>query len=77
MGQGFVGGELLIFDNVTWSIDLGYRYLVVNNYKSNRDSQTTRGMIYKGNSLNNTDGTARSTDLGGYMAGTSLRIYIR
>jgi hypothetical protein len=75
MGQGFVGFEFAFFDNVGMSFDGGYRYLVINNYTSNRSANTVRGRIETGNPIRNVDGTNRVTDLSGPWAAATFRIY--
>jgi hypothetical protein len=76
MGQGGGGVEFSFVDNVSLSFDLGYRYLVVNNYTANRDATTANGPIYKGNAITNVDGSKRTTDLSGPWAAMSFRFYI-
>lgn len=76
MGQGFTGVEFAFFDNVATSFDVGYRYLVVNNYTTNRGFQSPAGNFASGNPLKNFDGSGRYTDLGGLFATINFRIYI-
>jgi hypothetical protein len=76
MGQAITGYEFSIFDTVSLSFDLGYRYLVVNNYTANRDYVAPAGTFTTGNPVKNVDGSARSTDLSGFFAGATFRFYI-
>lgn len=76
MGQAFTGFEFAFFDNVGFSLDVGYRYLRVDNFTSNRNSNTAHGQVYTGNQLKNYDGTNRATDLSGPWASAAFRIYI-
>ncbi|MDZ4678003.1 MAG: hypothetical protein SGI74_10920 [Oligoflexia bacterium] len=75
MGQAFAGIEFSFFDNVSMSLDSGYRYLVVNNYTANRSASTVRGRIESGNQIKNIDGTNRFTDLSGPWAAMTFRFY--
>ncbi len=75
MGQGYAGVEFAFFDSVGFSFDAGYRYLFVDNYKSNRDSVTPTGTYYKGNQIKNYDGTNRATNLSGPWVSGTFRIY--
>ena len=67
MGQGFTGFEFSFFDNVGLSLDIGYRYLVVNNYTSNRNVITPIGTLSTGGAIKNNDGSNRITDLSGFF----------
>jgi hypothetical protein len=75
MGQVFTGFEFSFFDNIGLAFDIGYRYLVVNNYTANRNATTAIGAVTTGGTIKNNDGTNRSTDLSGLIAGIALRIY--
>ncbi|MGE0762722.1 MAG: outer membrane beta-barrel protein [Bdellovibrionales bacterium] len=76
-GQLGLGFETMFVDNTTFSLDFGYRHLVVDNFKHKAANTTiSQGAVAKGDSMLNHDGTARKLDLGGLTAGITFRFYI-
>lgn len=76
MGQGMTGFEFSFFDNVAFSIDLGYRFFTASGFKASRDAITPCGTFYSGNTLRNCDGTDRTLNLSGLFSAANFRIYI-
>lgn len=70
------GFEILFVDNATFSLDFGYRYLVVKNFKHTASGTLPGGSVTKGDAVENADGDPRRIDLGGLSAGLTLRFYI-
>lgn len=74
VGMGF---ETVFSDNVTLSLDAGYRYLQLQNMTHTGPVTTiAQGSVAKGDVLKNPDGTARRLDLGGAFVGLTFRFYI-
>jgi hypothetical protein len=75
MGQGYLGIEFPAFDNVSFSFDVGYRYLVVNNFTASGGYTSPLGTFNQGSPIVNADGSNRSVNLGGVFAAVNLRFY--
>lgn len=75
MGQSYFGIEFPAFDNVSLSLDLGYRYFIASNYTSNRDYTSPLGTFQTGSPIKNADGSARTTDLSGVFMAFNFRFY--
>ena len=74
--EAALGFESLLFDTTTFTFDIGYRSLKFSEIKHNRDAVTLSGSKVKGDSMLNTDGTARAIDLTGYYASLGFRFWI-
>lgn len=72
-GTGF---ETLFTDNVTFSLDVGYRHMVVTKFKHQAAGAIIGGTVAKGDPINNMDGDARTLDLGGAMINASFKFYM-
>ena len=71
------GLETFLLDNVTLSLDAGYRYIQVSELKYSGDVNNIvrpTGAL-KGEAALNTDGSKRELNLGGVFVGASLRFY--
>ena len=73
LGLGF---ETVFVDNATFSLDFGYRHLVVDNFKHKADGTVIGDMVAKGDTVMNHNGSARKLDLGGVSMGAIFRFYI-
>lgn len=74
LGMGF---ETMFVDNATFSLDVGYRHLVVDNFKHKGTGAIIGdSSISKGDPVLNQDGSARKLDLGGLTIGAMFRFYI-
>lgn len=72
-----VGFETIFADNVTMSLELGYRYLQFSNLSHTGTAKTiAQGDVQKGDTLKNADGTSRRIDLGGAFVGLTFRFYL-
>jgi opacity protein-like surface antigen len=72
------GLETTMLDNVTLSLECGYRYVKISELKYTGDVNNIvapSGAAKDATALNN-DGTKRTLDLGGVFAGASLRFYL-
>lgn len=71
------GFETLFADNVTMSLELGYRYMQFQKLAHTGAVKTiAQGNVQKGDTLKNADGTSRRVDLGGIFAGITFRFYM-
>ncbi len=77
LGEVFFGFEWAFFDNVGFSLDAGYRYLINSSYNSNRNTTTVSKTETTGAQIMNADNTARTTSLSGPFAAGTFRIYFR
>lgn len=73
---GGLGFETMFVDNVTFSLDFGYRHLKINNLKYKADVSTFTGSESKGQPVQNHDGSNRQLDLGGLTVNASFKFYI-
>jgi hypothetical protein len=79
--SGFLGMglETLFTDNVTFIIDVGYRYLYAKALKYKADTKNilspTTG-VHKGDPVVNQDGSNRKMNLGGPYGGIAFRFYL-
>jgi hypothetical protein len=73
-----VGFETLFTDNATFSMDLGYRYLIVKSlkYKSDVNNIVSPSGVHAGDPVLNSDGSARKLNLSGVNIGVSFRFYL-
>ena len=72
-----VGFETTFADNVTMSLDTGYRYLQFQNLTHTGAGKTiAQGTVAEGDILKNSDGSARRLDLGGPYVGITFRFYL-
>src|SRR5690606_12823744 len=69
------GFEMSFTHAVTMIFDLGYRYSVARELKYSGSGSTFDGSYNEGEPVLNSDGTARSLDLGGVFTGLSFRFY--
>ncbi len=77
MYQGLIGFEVLMSDNVTFTMDGGYRYLPVRGLKYNTDNNGLDAHSHKaGDTVINDDGTQRLLNLSGGFAAISFRFYL-
>jgi hypothetical protein len=74
--QAGLGFETMFVDNVTFSMDFGYRYLVVKDLKHKHNETTIQGAVTKGDPMINDNGTERAFDLSGFTVGATFRFYI-
>lgn len=74
-GRAYLGAELLLADNVTFSIDFGYRYLMITNLVYANSETTVNGSVDAGQAARNSDNSLRTLDLGGGYGAISLRFY--
>ena len=70
------GLETLFTDNVTFMLDVGYRYLPVKNLTYSSDVTNFMGSQTKGSSVLNQDGSKRTLNLSGPVIGVSFRFYL-
>lgn len=77
-GHAGIGAETLFVDNVTFSIDLGYRYLPVRSlsYKAAVNNIVSPSGVAQGAEALNHDGNPRTFDLSGISAAVALRFYL-
>lgn len=77
--QVAIGMETLFVDNVTFALDLGYRYMPVKSlkYKSNVNNIVSPSGAQKGAEALSHDGTQRSMDLGGVFIGAAFRFHLK
>ena len=73
LGFGF---ETMFADNATFSLDFGYRHLVVNNFKHKAAGVVIGDTVAKGDPVLNSDGSKRQLDMGGLNVGVMFRFYI-
>ncbi len=75
VGAGF---EALMLDNVTISVDGGYRYIKITELKYTGDVNNivAPAGAAKGDTALKNDGTKRELNLGGLFVGASLRFYL-
>lgn len=73
---GHAGLEVLFTDNVTLVLDAGYRYVIVEQLKHDRDATTFQGTVQAGDIVKDRDGSERNMDLGGPYAGLAFRFYL-
>lgn len=73
-----LGIESLFTDNVTFMIDVGYRYLPVYNLKYKNDANTilVPTGVRKGDAVLNDDGSNRKFNLGGPFGAIAFRFYL-
>ncbi|MCB0362071.1 MAG: hypothetical protein KDD35_05100 [Bdellovibrionales bacterium] len=75
--HGGVGYERLLADTVTFSFELGYRYLPLPKFKLDKNVTTiAQGSASKNDVLLNGDGSRRSIDMSGPYASIGFRFYI-
>lgn len=70
-----IGYEMSFIQAVTFSFDLGYRYSVARELKYNNAGTNFIGTHPEDAPVLNSDGTAKSLDLGGVFTGLSFRFY--
>lgn len=77
MGQVGIGTEWRAIDNVNFSLEFGYRYLVARKLNYENTQNTAEGSTVDGGTakINNGTGT-RALDMSGVFAGFSFRFYI-
>lgn len=77
-GHFLIGLETLFLDNVTFTADVGYRYMPVKElkYKGDTNNIVSPGGVTKGSTVYNEDGSKRTMDLGGLFAGIAFRFYL-
>jgi hypothetical protein len=82
-GRGFsghmgIGYETLFTDNVTFSADVGYRHLAVNEfkYKGAVNNLVSPSGVFGGDVVYNADGSNRKLNLGGVFVGFTFRFYL-
>ncbi len=77
-GHALVGMETLFVDNVTFALDLGYRYMPISSfkYKGDVNNFVAPTGASKGAEALNADGNKRALDLGGVIVGASFRFYL-
>jgi hypothetical protein len=74
--EAHLGYELLVSDNVTMAIDLGYRSLLVGSFTHVRTGTGINGAFTPGAAMKNNDGSDQSVDFTGFTGGISFRFYI-
>ena len=75
--SGGAGFETLFADNVTMSMELGYRHLQFQKLTHTGAVKTiAQGNVEKGDAVKNPDGSARRIDLGGAYVGITFRFYM-
>jgi hypothetical protein len=72
------GLETLFVDNTTFSIDAGYRYLPVKEFKYKGDTSNivSPGGVAKGDVAKDHNGANRELDLGGFYMGFTFKFYL-
>jgi hypothetical protein len=76
MGQGYLGMEFPAFDNIGFSFDVGYRYLVIPSFTASQSYTNLSGkIISQGSTITNADGSTRSLNLSGVFGAVSFRFY--
>lgn len=77
-GHVGIGAETLLVDNVTFSFDLGYRYLPVRSltYKAAVNNIVSPSGVVQGAEALNHDGNPRAIDLSGISVAMTLRFYL-
>jgi opacity protein-like surface antigen len=77
-GHVGLGMETLFTDNVTFTMDVGYRYLPVTALKYKGDAKTLQkpGGVSKGDPVVNADGSSRTLNMGGLIIGVGFRFYL-
>lgn len=77
-GMAAFAFEALFNDNVTFSLDAGYRYLPVTSFKYTSDvnNLVKPTGVASGDPVLNTDGSDRTMNLSGFFAGVSFRFYL-
>lgn len=72
------GFETLFVDNTTFSIDAGYRYLPVKEFKYKGDTPNivSPGGVSKGDVAKDQNGANRELDLGGFYVGFTFKFYL-
>lgn len=76
--EGGFGFETLMTDTTTFTIEAGYRRMIFENMKHNRNITNFAGeVISKKDPVLNTDGTARTLDFSGPYVGIAFRFYIK
>jgi hypothetical protein len=73
--QAYIGFEVLFTDNATATFTAGYRYLVVPEMKSTKETTAISGSQTKGGPMTNHDGSPRSLNLSGGFAGLIFKFY--
>jgi hypothetical protein len=76
MYEAALGYESLLTDSTTFVLQAGYRRLVFDDIKQNRDVTTFQGPVVKGDPALNTDSSKRSLDLSTYYIGLALRFWL-
>lgn len=76
-GMMGVGAEMFFTDTTTFMVDLTYRYLPLTSWKYKNSAAGSSGSFVEGDTVNNSDGSARKMDLSGFSVGMSFRFYIR
>ena len=72
------GLETSFVDNTTLSLDIGYRYLPINElkYKGDVNNIVSPTGVSKGDTVFNADGSKRTLDLSGAYVGLTFRFYL-
>ncbi len=77
MGTFSTGFETIFSDNVTFLLDVGYRYLQIENLTyTSAPGATFVGPISKGDVVANTDGSSKIVNLSGPFGSIAFRFYI-
>ncbi len=76
MGDLLFGYEIIIADNATFMIDLGYRSFKVPELEYDRAITNYQGSQTTGSAFKDNSGNNISFDMGGYFAGAGIRIYL-
>ena len=71
------GWESVLADTVTFTFNLGYRYMLAQKFIHEREAQTLLGAVAPGQVMKNNDGTDRKLDLSSTWVGLGLRFYLR
>jgi len=74
--EGTVGYEHLLSDSTTFVLEGGYRSLVFDDIRHNRDVTGFQGAVVKTDRARNMDGSHRTLDLTNWFAGLALRFWI-
>ncbi len=77
-GTAGMGMEMMFTDNVTFLVDVGYRYLPVSSltYKAPVSNIVKPSGVQSGDTVLNADGSKRSFNLGGLYGGVGFRFYL-
>ncbi len=75
--EGAVGLESLLTDSTTIVFEGGYRSLVFDDIKHNRDVTSFQGSVVKGDRAKNMNGDNRSLNMSNWFTGIALRFWIQ